>query len=594
MLTALRRRLSDPATDAGLIRRLIAENAREHARSYALAFLFMALTAAATAASAWIMRDVINGVFIEKRAEMVAPIAAAVLAIFTVKGAATYGQALVLSRIGASIVASVQMRIVDNVLGQGLDFYDRSVAAQLTTRLSHNATAARELIDLMVTAVGRDALTVVALVAVMVVQDPAMSLLALVVGPPAVWGVGKLVRRVRKLARHEFASLARIVEVMNEAVRGVRVVKSFGMEPKMRADLEAAVRDVERRSVGIARLGALSSPLMETLGGVAIAGVILYAGFTVIEGGADAGGFFAFLTAFLLAYDPAKRLAKLNVQMQNRLVAVRLLYELLDTPPTILERPDAAPLAVSGGAVRFEGVRFAYLDKPALNDLDFEAEAGRVTALVGPSGAGKSTVFSLIARFYDPDSGTVRIDGQDLRGVTLASLRRSVALVGQDTFLFAGAIRDNIRFGRPGASEAEIEAAARDANVMAFADTLPDGLETEVGEAGGRLSGGQRQRVAIARAMLRDAPVLLLDEATSALDAEADAAVQEALERLMVGRTTLVIAHRLATIRKADAILVMKDGRVAERGDHAALLARGGLYSRLHALQFGPDVTPEP
>jgi ATP-binding cassette subfamily B protein len=236
--------------------------------------------------------------------------------------------------------------------------------------------------------------------------------------------------------------------------------------------------------------------------------------------------------------------------------------------------------------VRFNAVSFAYRGAPALRDLSFDAAPGKVTALVGPSGAGKSTVFSLIARFYDPDAGAVEIDGQDLRGVTLASLRAHVALVSQDTFLFSASVRDNIRFGRPGASNAEVMAAARDANVTEFAQALPQGFDTEVGEAGGRLSGGQRQRVAIARAMLRDAPILLLDEATSALDAESEAAVQEALERLMQGRTTLVIAHRLATIRRADAILVMRDGRLEESGDHAALIARGGLYSRLHALQF--------
>ena len=593
-LADLRRRLRDPATDLGLIRRLFVENGRAYLRRYLLAFAFMAMAAGATAASAWIMRDVINEIFVNRREDMVAPIALAVVAIFIVKGASSYGASVILSRIGASIVARIQMRIADNVLAQGMDFYDGAVTAQLTTRLSHNAEAARDLINSLATSAGRDALSVIALAAVMVAQDPAMAGLALLVAPPAVLGVGKLVKRVKKLAKQEFASLARIVEVMNEVVRGVKVVKAFAMEDKLRGDLHAAIRDVERRSVGIARLNALSGPLMETLGGVAVAVVILYAGYAVIGRGGDAGAFFAFLTAFLMAYEPGKRLARLNVSLQNRLIGVRLLYELLDTAPTMTQAPGAAPLRVREGRVRFYAVSFAYRGAPALRELSFEAAPGRVTALVGPSGAGKSTVFSLIARFYDPDAGAVEIDGQDLRGVTLASLRAQVALVGQDTFLFSASVRDNIRFGRPDATDAEVMAAASAANVTDFAGALPQGFETQVGEAGGRLSGGQRQRVAIARAMLRDAPILLLDEATSALDAESEAAVQQALERLMRGRTTLVIAHRLATIRNADAILVMRDGRIEESGSHAALVAQSGLYSRLHALQFrdAPDPAP--
>ncbi|MFN3614459.1 MAG: ABC transporter ATP-binding protein [Rubrimonas sp.] len=574
-------------SDAALLRRLFAENARPHLRGYALAFLFMGLTAAATAASAWIMRDVINEIFVDRRADMVGPIAATVVAIFLIKGLATFGQSLVLSRIGARLVAGVQMRIMDNLLAQGMAFHDRVAAADLTTRMSYNASAARDLINTLVTAVGRDALAVVALAGVMIAQNPGMALAALLIGPPAVIGVGMLVRRVRKLARREFTSLARIVAVMNEFSRGIRVVKAFGLEPRLREEMSAAVRDVERRTVGIARLNALSSPLMETLGGLAIAAVILYAGRSVIVQGGDPGGFFAFLTAFLMAYDPAKRLARLNVSVQNQLVAVRLLYELLDTPPSLTDRAGAAPLRAGPGRITFDDVRFGYAASPALNGLTFAAEPGMVTALVGPSGAGKTTVFSLLARFYDPDAGTVAIDGQDLRGLTQASVRARLAVVGQDTFLFDDTIRENIRRGRPEADDAAVEAAARDANVWDFAAALPRGLDTPVGEAGGRLSGGQRQRVAIARAMVRDAPILLLDEATSALDAEAEAAVQQALDRLMTGRTTLVIAHRLATIRRADRIIVMRDGRVEEIGDHAALYAAGGLYRRLCDLQFG-------
>ena len=586
----LRAALDDPSSDLSLTLRLFSENAREHVRGYAIALGCMALVALATAASAWIMRDVINSIFIEREGGMVLPIGLAVLTIFLVKGAAAYGQQVQLARIGAGIVARVQKRIADHVLAQGVDFYDRTAAGDLTTRVSHNAAAARDLINTLVTAAGRDALAVVALAAVMVIQDPTMALIALLAAPPAVIGVAWLVRRVKGLAKQEFLSLSRIVSTLNEAVRGVRVVKAYGLEPKLRAELHDAIEDVERRGVGIARLGALASPLMETLGGVAITVVILYAGWRVVALGADPGAFFSFITAFLLAYDPAKRLARLNVTMQARLVGVRLLYELLDTPVTMRERESAAPLTVSRGAIRLESVAFAYAGAgeavPALRGVSFEATAGETTALVGPSGSGKSTVFSLITRFYDPQAGRVTIDGADIRDSTLASLRAQIALVTQDAFLFSGTIRENVLAGRPDADAAALDRVADDANIAEFLARLPGGWNAQVGEGGGRLSGGQRQRVAIARAMLRDAPILLLDEATSALDAESEAKVQEALTRLMRGRTTLVIAHRLSTIRGADRIVVLQEGTVVETGTHAALMAAGGAYRRLHDLQF--------
>jgi ATP-binding cassette subfamily B protein len=576
----------DPESAAHLIRRLVADNARPYARRYALAFACMGLTAAATGASAWIMRDVVNGIFIDRQAAMVVPIALAVVGIFTLKGAATYAQTVILQGIGASMVARVQKQIGDNILRQGMDFYDAAETGDLTTRMTLTANAARGLLDTIITAVGRDLLSVIALVTVMVMQDPLMAFLALVVAPPAIIGVAALIKRVKGLAKKEMLSIARIVQVLNEAIRGARVVKSFTLESRVQRDLHDAIESVENRVVAIARLNALSSPLMETLGGVSVAIVILYAGFSVIQQGGDPGTFFSFMTAFLMAYEPAKRLARVRVSLQMNVVGVQMLYQLLDTAPTITEAPDARPLALTEGRVRLDDVVFRYRDKPALNGLTLEARPGEVTALVGPSGAGKSTVFNLITRFYDPEAGSISIDGQDLRGLTFDSLRSKIAVVTQDTFLFSTTIRENILAGRPNADEAAVLAAARAANVAEFVEALPQGYDTHVGEGGGRLSGGQRQRIAIARAMLRDTPILLLDEATSALDAESEAKVQEALERLMRGRTTLVIAHRFSTVRNADRIHVLKDGVVVESGPHADLMAQGGLYRRLYALQF--------
>jgi ATP-binding cassette subfamily B protein len=576
----------DPESAAHLIRRLVIDNARPYAKRYGLAFLCMGLTAAATGASAWIMRDVVNSIFVDQQAAMVLPIALTVIGIFTLKGGSTYAQTVILQSIGASLVARVQKQIGDNILRQGMDFYDAHETGDLTTRMTLTANAARGLLDTIITAVGRDLLSVIALISVMVIQDPLMAFLALIVAPPAIIGVTALIKRVKNLAKKEMLSLARIVQVLNESIRGARVVKSFTLEPKMQNELYKAIENVEDRVVAIARLNALSSPLMETLGGVSVAIVILYAGFSVIQQGSDPGAFFSFMTAFLMAYEPAKRLARVRVSLQMNLVGVQMLYQLLDTAPTITEAPDARPLLLTDGRVRLDNVVFRYRDRPALNGLTLEARPGEVTALVGPSGAGKSTVFNLITRFYDPEEGAIRIDGQDVRSLTFKSLRSQIAVVTQDTFLFSATIRENILAGRDDADEEAMLAAARAANVAEFAEALPEGYDSLVGEGGSRLSGGQRQRIAIARAMLRDAPILLLDEATSALDAESEARVQEALERLMRGRTTLVIAHRFSTVRNADRIHVLRDGVVVESGQHADLMAAGGLYKRLYALQF--------
>ncbi|WP_428697012.1 ABC transporter ATP-binding protein [Stappia sp.] len=578
---------ADPEGAPFLIRRLVQENARDYVWRYALAFVFMGLVAACTAASAWIMKDVINGVFLERNATMVVLIAAFVLFVFTLKGAATYGQQVVLGQIGNAIVARTQSRLFHAITRQDVGFFETSGIGDLGTRLSHNATAARAALELVVTALGRDLLTVIALVAVMIAQDPLMSLIALVIMPPAIIIIAGLVRRVRRVAKTQFVSLTRILSIAQETISGIRVVKAFAVENRLRAEMDAAVADVELRANKITRLSARTSPVMETLGGAAIALVILYGGYSVIERGGDPGAFFAFITALLLAYDPSRRLARLNVNLSAHMVGIRLMYDILDrVPGESDEVPASGDETVTEGTVRFEDVTFHYGEVPALDGLDFTARAGEVTALVGPSGAGKSTVFALIERFYDPTSGRVLIDDADVRDRSLAALRGRIALVSQDTFLFDISVRDNISIGRPGASDEEIRQAAREANAHDFILALEDGYETRVGEGGGRLSGGQRQRVAIARAILRDAPLLLLDEATSALDSESEAKIQAALANLMRGRTTIVIAHRLATVREADQIVVMDQGRAIERGTHTELFAHGGLYKRLCDLQF--------
>jgi ATP-binding cassette subfamily B protein len=399
--------------------------------------------------------------------------------------------------------------------------------------------------------------------------------------------VSALVARVRRIARREVTLYGRIVAATAETVAGARVVKAFGLEPRMEARMDEAVDGVRAQADRIAVLRGLVNPLMETTAGLAAAGVILYGGWRVVGGTLEVGTFFSFVTALMMAGDPARRLAQLNVALRQHLAGVGFLYELLDEDRRPAEPEGAPPLALDTGELRLEGVSYTYpgAEAPALRQLSFTAPGGRTTALVGPSGGGKSTVLGLVERFFDPDAGRVLVDGQDIRGISLASLRAQLALVTQDTFLFDATVAENISFGRAGASRAEIEAAARAARADGFVSALPRGYDTPLGEGGARLSGGQRARIAIARALLRDAPILLLDEATASLDAGTEAELQAAVERLLEGRTAIVIAHRLATVRRAHHIVVIDEGAVVESGRHDTLRRAGGLYARLAALQ---------
>ncbi|SNY90170.1 ATP-binding cassette, subfamily B [Cohaesibacter sp. ES.047] len=582
-----RRFFSNPDTSRYLVYRLLSENFHLYAKRYALAFFFMGIVAATTALSAWIMRDIVNEIFISKDFSEVLLISLAVTAIFITKGFATYVQATTLARIGNANVANLQRKLYRHFMQQGADFFQEYPSSELITRISHNAGAARGVMDMIVTSLGRDLLSLIGLVAVMVIQDPVMSLIALFVAPPAIYFVSRLVRRVKRIAKDQFVSLTQTTQTMQESAQGFRIIRTFGLESVMASRMDYAISGVEQRANKIATLGARTSPLMETLGGFAIALVILYSGWRTIVGGQTPGEFISFLTALLLAYDPAKRLSRLQVALESGLVGVRLMYEILDRPSRVVERPDACELEVTDGTITFDDVSFSYApDEPVLTDLSFTIAGNKTTALVGPSGGGKSTIMALVQRFHDVSKGAVRINGTDLRDCSLASLNSHIALVTQDTMLFSGSIRDNIRFGRQDASDEQIEEAARNANAHEFIANLPNGYDTPIGENGASLSGGQKQRLAIARAMIKDAPIVLLDEATSALDSESEAKVQAAFDRLSEGRTTLVIAHRLSTIRNADKICVIKGGRVAEEGTHAELNSQNGLYANLVKLQF--------
>ena len=587
MTGASRRSLPSPETGS-LLRRLVVDQGRAHWKGYLLAFVFMALIAAATSLAAYLMRDVINEVFVARNQQAIWVLSGTIVAIYTVKGLATYGQQVTLTRIANAIVASVQRRLYGHMLDMDVPFFAERHTAEFVGRLSFVATSSAQVLNALITVAGRDILSLVGLVTVMIIQDPMLSIIGGTVMPLAVWGVQGLVRRARRIMRTEFAGSMAVLETMQETVRGIRVVKSFGLEETFRARMEGQIATVQAAANKRARVGARTVPLMETLGGFAIACVILYGGWRVVGSGETPGTFFSFITALLLAYEPAKRLARVHVDLSSNLVGVGLLYEFLEQPAREADAPAAPALAVDGGRVEITDVRFAYRDgEDVLNGLDLVAEAGRTTALVGPSGGGKSTIFALLLRFWDPRSGTITIDGTPISAVSRRSLRSKIGIVSQDVFLFAGTIAENIALGRPGAGRAEIEAAAKAAHAHDFIVGFHGGYDSPVGENGLQLSGGQRQRIAIARAILEDAPILLLDEATAALDTESERAIQEALAELSKNRTTLVIAHRLQTIQRADKICVIEGGRVVEEGRHEDLLATRGRYARLHEIQFG-------
>jgi subfamily B ATP-binding cassette protein MsbA len=573
-----------------LVGRLLKESFRKHAGTYGVAIIAMLVMAATTAASAWIMRDVANEFSGPKDIDSIYLIAGAVAAIFIVKGIATYIQSLFLSRAGNSIIADRQRRIYDRMLEHGIEFYHSYSSAELITRITQSAQKARNVVDILVTSFIRDLFSVIGLVLVMAIQQPVLSLVAFIVGPIAILAVNKLLKKTRRIAEKELASISMIMRVMQETVFGARIVKSFNLESMMRNRMYKAVGDVQKRANSVAALEALTNPIMETLAGLAIAGVILVSGYLIVQGGQTPGSIMAFITALLLAYDPAKRLAKARVSLEKGMVGVRLMYEIADRPLKLEEASDAKSLSDGPGEIRFDKVSFSYRDdEPVLSDLDIVFPAGKMTALVGASGGGKSTVLNLIMRLYDPDSGRILFDGEDIKLATLHSLREKIAYVSQDTFLFDATVMHNIRMGRQDATDEEVIAAAKAANAHAFIKAMPDGYDTNIGENGVFLSGGQRQRISIARAMLRNSQILLLDEATSALDAESESLFRDALDNLQEGRTTIAIAHRLSTVHRAHKIVVMEAGRVVEQGTHAELLARpDGTYKKLHDYQLMP------
>jgi len=584
---------SEDCSTSVLVRRLLVDEALGYWPRYAIAFVLMGIAAGATALTAYLLGTMTNEAYVNHNFHGIVVIGVIAVVIFATKGFATYGAAVMLSRIGNSIVANNQRRLFDKLLQQNIGFFADRHSSEFIARLTTGAAAVGQVINLLITAIGRDLMSLIGLTIIMVIQDPVMALIGFITAPPAFYFLRKLIRRVRNIARIQFTGGTRIIETVQEALQGLRMVKAFALEDEMRRRLERRVADVQHESNKMARISNRASPLMEMLGGITVALATIYGGYRVIETGATPGQFVSFLAAFLLAYEPAKRLARLNIDLNNNLVGVRVLYEVIDSPSGEPNDDNLPPLTLTRSRVEFFEVGFAYRDDtPVLRGMSFVAEPGKVTALVGPSGGGKSTVLNLLLRFYDADSGSILIDGQNIASVSRRSLRQEIAYVGQIVHLFRGTIRENIALGKLRATDAEVIAAAKAAHAHDFIMSFPAGYDTPVGEHGLQLSGGQRQRVAIARALIKNSPIILLDEATASLDSESERHVQEAFAELCKGRTTLVIAHRLSTIMHADCILVVENGTVVESGRHNELLRKGVRYASFYRLQFKEQSPP--
>jgi ATP-binding cassette, subfamily B, bacterial MsbA len=594
MKVSLSRWLMGDSEARSVVARILRQSLRHHWRPYLLSFVYMAIAAAATAGTVWIIREMVNNIFVHRDPTQLVLVSGAIALLFIIKGIATYLQLTSLSWVGNRIVAQNQQQLFDHLLLMDVNFFTTGDSSDLITRVSFGAQAARRIVDLIVTSVGRDALTLVALAVVVIAQAPVMSSIALLVAPVAVIGVLALGRRIRSYAQAEMQGMTQIVAVLQETSQGARIVKAFGLDDYMRGRMAEAIAGVEQRANQIAVIQARTNPIMEMLIGVGLSLVLLFAGWQAIAFDRTPGEFMAFLTALLLAYEPARRLAKFHVEMAGLQVMVKMMFDLLDRLPSATEMPNAPPLTISKAEVELRDVSFAYRpETPVLRQVSFSVGAGERVALVGPSGGGKTTILHLIQRFYDVEEGAILVNGQDIRGVSASSLRAAISYVSQDTYLFSGSVRENIRLGNLAATDEQVEQAARDAHAEEYILMLPHGYDTSVGENGVQLSGGQRQRIAIARALLRSAPIILLDEATASLDSSTERKIQDALGKLTAGRAAIVIAHRLSTVMDADRILVIERGRIVETGRHHQLLHKGGLYKELCRLQF-PDAFPKP
>lgn len=583
-------RLDEPLNSRlARLKRFGAEFILPHWVSLGVAVAAMAAFAATVVALPWLFKTLVNDILVARNADALHQVVGVVVVLFGLRAGAGYLQQFMLSRVSNQVATDLQNRISDHLLGLDLAFFQKNSVGQIIARATDDVNVLNTASSNIVVTLGRDVITFVGLIGYVLWASPQWFALAAAGGPLIAVPVIIANRRLRAYMRRGQQLGGEILQAFEEGLHGIRGIKAENLEDVERRRLRDVITGRRRIGLKVARTRAAMSPIVDLVTAIALTAVLLVGGAEVIAGTSDAGELMAFVTALMLLYEPLRRLLQVNAQLQICGVSIARIYELLDRRARIVDAPAAATLQRPSGDIVFERVEFAYDGDGArvLDGFDVTIPSGASVAFVGASGSGKTTVLNLVARLYEPSSGRILIGGQDIAGVTLASLRDQIALVSQDVLLFDSSVRANIAYGRADASDAEIEAAAKAAVADEFIRTLDGAYEFRVGPRGSRLSGGQRQRIAIARALLRDAPILMLDEATSALDGAIEARVQANILAMRSNRTTLIIAHRLATVVAADLICVVERGRIAEQGGHADLLARGGAYADSHRQQRG-------
>lgn len=567
-----------------LIKRIGRDYLWPYKGSLFIAVFFMAFSAAMTAAVAMLMQPVLDDVLYGGREDLILIVSIALFATFSARGITTYIHTIIMNSIGHNIVADIQASLFSRFMSLDLAFFHENPSGQLLSRVVNDVNVMRTAVTSTLTGFGKSLFTLVFLIMVMFSNDWKLTLAAFVVFPLLTIFVVYIGKRLRKISKNIQSELGSLSDLLSQAFQGIRLVKAYRMEGLQVTRVTAAIHNVRDLNIKAVRTSTLSTPVNETLVGLIMAAIIAYGGYEVLAGRTTAGQLAAFLSAFILAYEPMKKLARLNNTLQMGLGATERVFEMLDKQSEIKNKENAITLETRTPEITFQNVEFSYngTEAKALNNISLTAESGQVTALVGISGGGKSTIMNLIPRFYDINGGKITIDGLDIRDFSVESLRDSIALVSQDITIFNESVLENIRYGKPAATDDDVYKAASAAAAHDFIEGFDQGYQTIVGENGVKLSGGQKQRISIARAILRDAPILLLDEATSALDNESEKLVQDALEKLEKGRTTLVIAHRLTTVQMADKIIVLDQGNIAEYGTHKSLMKAKGIYASMY------------
>jgi len=555
------------------------------------AMVCMLVVAGVTSLMAFMVKPVLDDIFIQKKVSLLSLLPLFIIFLYVIKGLFAYGQSYLMSYVGERIVANMRMALYTHLQRLSLSYFDRTSTGLLMSRILNDITLIQGAVSSAVTGILKDSFTILGLIGVIFYRDWQLAILAILVLPVAVFPIVKFGRKLRKISTQSQKTMAEISIHLHETLSGNRIVKAFHTEDYEIERFSQRVQKFFQWTMKDVSIKSMSSPIMEFLGGIGIAAIIWYGGYQVLKGYSTPGTLFSFLTALLMLYEPIKHLSGVNNTIQQGMAAAIRVFEIMDIPEEIHDQEGAKAINRIDQGISFRKVSFAYGNDWVLRDINFEVKVGEIIALVGTSGGGKTTLVNLIPRFYEASEGDIFFDNRSIKTITQASLRRQIGIVTQQTILFNDTVRNNIAYGSPEKTEDDIIRAAQAAYAYEFILRLPEKMDTMIGEQGVRLSGGERQRIAIARALLKDAPVLILDEATSSLDSDSEAEVQRALENLMIGRTTFIIAHRFSTIRNVDRIIVLADGRIVEEGNHDRLMALNGEYKRLYEIQFRENGT---